>query len=35
MFREHFLNAVSQLGQNTDYGECHFRIILHVLDKAV
>ena len=35
MFRKQFRNAVSQLGRNTDYGECHFRIVLHVIDRAV
>ena len=35
MFREQFRNEVSQLGRNTDDGECHFRIVLHVLDRAI
>ena len=35
MFREPFRNNVSHLGRNTDYGECHFHIVPHVLDRAI
>ena len=35
MFWKQFRNAVSQLGRNTDYVECNFRIVLHVIDRAV
>ena len=35
MFWEQFRDAFSQLGRNADYGECNFRIVLHVIDRAI